>query len=129
MYQYRLRGPYAPPRSKGWFRSTQTSPAGNLHEKETSDTLVASAKNSPAKQASTTTASSRRNAAGSHGETPATPAGFQASSRRSRKIKMSRSTIIDVDPSRKSDRAEVAFLHHDVAHNPGEFSRSSSSLL
>ncbi len=31
---------------------------------------------------------------------------------------MSRSMIIDVDPSRKSDRAEVAILHHDIAHNP-----------
>ncbi len=26
--------------------------------------------------------------------------------------------IIDVDPGRRSDRAEVAFLHHDIAHNP-----------
>lgn len=31
---------------------------------------------------------------------------------------MSRSMIIDVDPGRKSDRAEVAMLHHDIAHNP-----------
>jgi len=43
--------------------------------------------------------------------------------------------IVDVDPSRKSDRAEVAFLHHDVAHNPGEselsgkFKKDSNPLL
>ncbi|PWN18847.1 hypothetical protein BCV69DRAFT_284821 [Microstroma glucosiphilum] len=35
-----------------------------------------------------------------------------------RRMKMSRSLIIDVDPSRKSDRAETAFLHYDIAHNP-----------
>ncbi|EIW66543.1 hypothetical protein TREMEDRAFT_35030 [Tremella mesenterica DSM 1558] len=34
-----------------------------------------------------------------------------------RKIRMSQTTIIDLDPSRKSDRAEVAILHADVIHN------------
>lgn len=34
--------------------------------------------------------------------------------------------IIDVDPGRKSERAEVAFLHHDIAHNPGAPSRFMS---
>ncbi|KAJ1028691.1 hypothetical protein NDA16_001857 [Ustilago loliicola] len=33
-------------------------------------------------------------------------------------IQLSRTLIIDVDPGRRSDRAEVAFLHHDIAHNP-----------
>ncbi|KAJ1029719.1 hypothetical protein NDA13_002962 [Ustilago tritici] len=35
-----------------------------------------------------------------------------------KKIQLSRTLIIDVDPGRRSDRAEVAFLHHDMAHNP-----------
>lgn len=35
-----------------------------------------------------------------------------------RKVLMSRSMIIDVDSNRKSDRAEVALLHYDLAHNP-----------
>ncbi|PWN42538.1 hypothetical protein IE81DRAFT_313369 [Ceraceosorus guamensis] len=33
-------------------------------------------------------------------------------------VKLSRTHIIDLDSQRKSDRAEVAFLHHDIAHNP-----------
>jgi hypothetical protein len=34
-----------------------------------------------------------------------------------RKIKMSQSIILDLDPNRKSDRAEVAILHSDIVHN------------
>lgn len=34
-----------------------------------------------------------------------------------RKIQMSQSKVIDLDPARKSDRAEVAVLHADVIHN------------
>lgn len=34
-----------------------------------------------------------------------------------RKIKMSQSVIIDLDPAKKSDRAEVAVLHADIIHN------------
>jgi len=26
--------------------------------------------------------------------------------------------LIDVDPTRRSNRAELAVLHHDLAHNP-----------
>ncbi|PWN28852.1 hypothetical protein BDZ90DRAFT_230860 [Jaminaea rosea] len=37
---------------------------------------------------------------------------------RAPRLLMSRSAIIDVDPARKSDRAETAFLHYDVSHNP-----------
>lgn len=37
---------------------------------------------------------------------------------RSRCMKMSRSLIIDIDPGRKSDRAETAILHYDISHNP-----------
>lgn len=34
-----------------------------------------------------------------------------------KKIRMSQSVIIDMDPGRKSDRAEVAMLHADIVHN------------
>jgi hypothetical protein len=34
-----------------------------------------------------------------------------------KKIKMSQSVIIDLDPGKKSDRAEVAMLHADIVHN------------
>ena len=34
-----------------------------------------------------------------------------------RKIKMSQSVVVDLDPGRRSDRAEVAVLHADVIHN------------
>jgi hypothetical protein len=36
---------------------------------------------------------------------------------RKRKIKMSQSCVVDLDPTRKSDRAEVAVLHADIIHN------------
>ncbi|WFD28800.1 vacuolar membrane-associated protein iml1 [Malassezia nana] len=34
-----------------------------------------------------------------------------------RRVQLSRSMLIDVDPERRSSRAEVAVLHHDLAHN------------
>ena len=34
-----------------------------------------------------------------------------------RKIQMSQSVVVDLDPGKKSDRAEVAVLHADVIHN------------
>ena len=34
-----------------------------------------------------------------------------------RRVRMSRSMLIDVDPGRRSERAEVAVLHHDLSHN------------
>ncbi|WWC87875.1 uncharacterized protein L201_002773 [Kwoniella dendrophila CBS 6074] len=37
--------------------------------------------------------------------------------RRKRKVKMSQTRILDLDPNKKSDRAEVAILHADVVHN------------
>ena len=33
-------------------------------------------------------------------------------------VPMSHAIIINLDPHRKSDRSETAFLHFDVAHNP-----------
>lgn len=42
----------------------------------------------------------------------------QPRNKSSRTVLMSRSMIVDVDSNRKSDRAEVALLHYDIAHNP-----------
>jgi hypothetical protein len=42
----------------------------------------------------------------------------QQSDNKGRRVLMSRSMIVDVDSNRKSDRAEVALLHYDIAHNP-----------
>ncbi|WVR03870.1 hypothetical protein IAU60_000868 [Kwoniella sp. DSM 27419] len=36
---------------------------------------------------------------------------------RKRKVRMSQTRVLDLDPNRKSDRAEVAILHADVVHN------------
>ena len=36
---------------------------------------------------------------------------------KTRKIRMSQSAILDLDPGKKSDRAEVAVLHADIIHN------------
>ncbi|OCF30587.1 vacuolar membrane-associated protein IML1 [Kwoniella heveanensis BCC8398] len=36
---------------------------------------------------------------------------------RKRKVKMSQTRVLDLDPNKKSDRAEVAMLHADVVHN------------
>ena len=38
-------------------------------------------------------------------------------SAKTRKIEMSQSIVIDLDPLRKSDRAEIAVLHSDIIHN------------
>lgn len=43
--------------------------------------------------------------------------GSSANGVRRKKIKMSQSVIIDMDPGKKSDRAEVAMLHADIVHN------------
>ncbi|KAG6860105.1 hypothetical protein C0995_015716 [Termitomyces sp. Mi166 len=42
------------------------------------------------------------------------------SPRRHRKrIILSQSMVIDIDPNKKSDQAESVILHHDIIHNPG----------
>lgn len=41
----------------------------------------------------------------------------EGSKKHKRKIKMSQSVVIDLDPAKKSDRAEVAVLHADIIHN------------
>jgi hypothetical protein len=52
---------------------------------------------------------------GKPGAGPSEPSGSGSSKKK--KIKMSQSVIIDMDPGRKSDRAEVAMLHADIVHN------------
>lgn len=44
-------------------------------------------------------------------------AGPSDASAKRKKIKMSQSVVIDLDPGKKSDRAEVAMLHADIVHN------------
>lgn len=71
-------------------------------------------------------ATSSRSSAGGHSRSssvhhphpPSLTMSSATPSRKKKKVQLSRSMIIDVDPGRRSDRAEVAFLHHDIAHNP-----------
>lgn len=78
-----------------------------------------------------TTSTSSRSSAGRHSRSSslhlAHPPSLTMSSshtagggggKKKKKVQLSRSLVIDVDPGRRSDRAEVAFLHHDIAHNP-----------
>lgn len=60
--------------------------------------------------------SKARRAAGT--DAPRATAHTAAAGRRERRrLRMSRSMLIDLDPGRRSDRAEIAVLHHDLAHN------------
>ncbi|GLB34559.1 putative vacuolar membrane-associated protein Iml1 [Lyophyllum shimeji] len=36
-----------------------------------------------------------------------------------KRIILSQSMVIDIDPNKKSDQAESVILHHDIIHNPG----------
>lgn len=40
-----------------------------------------------------------------------------ASARKKKKITMTQTCVLDLDPGKKSDRSEVAILHADVIHN------------
>lgn len=53
----------------------------------------------------------------SHAEPGAAIAQLAAGNRKKRKIRMSQSVVIDLDPNKRSDRAEVAVLHADIVHN------------
>ncbi|KAL4266799.1 Vacuolar membrane-associated protein IML1 [Pleurotus pulmonarius] len=39
--------------------------------------------------------------------------------RRKKKLILSQTLVIDVDPNKRSDQAETVILHHDIIHNPG----------
>lgn len=60
---------------------------------------------------------SAANATDSKSGTPARPLRLTERPAKKRKVKMSQSIVIDLDPTRKSDRAEVAMLHADIIHN------------
>ncbi|PWN51551.1 hypothetical protein IE53DRAFT_46245 [Violaceomyces palustris] len=120
-YFYRLKSEYAPSRhGKGWFRGGRSS-----HGED--DTSLRGVKDFSDKEGSTKSISQRRNASSgsgdsggqvSHSRQPSYSNSMPLSLKRRRRIQMSRSLVIDVDPGRRSERAEVAFLHHDIAHNP-----------
>lgn len=46
------------------------------------------------------------------------PADYGAPNAPRRKVELSRRMFIDLDPSHRSDRKEVAILHYDTVHNP-----------
>lgn len=88
-YFYRLKGPYAKKAAEGKRKTTESTGTEGSNRK-----------------ASVPQTTDNSNSQNGHGAT------------RRRRMKMSRSIIIDVDPSSKSDRAETAFLHYDISHNP-----------
>ena len=146
-YFYRLKSEYAGTRgSKGWFRGSD-SQRGSFAEKDTpirplvhssshhsglsgEGRRAASGETSGEKAGASTAAaaapSSSRSSAGGHSRNssahyahpPSLTMSSSANAKKKKKVQLSRSIVIDVDPGRRSDRAEVAFLHHDIAHNP-----------
>ncbi|ORY27432.1 hypothetical protein BCR39DRAFT_538001 [Naematelia encephala] len=97
---YRLRPAYDPnankrKKPKSWFGKATSSPRDLIE-----------------KHAAMSTSPSATAPLGKLGEDPKKAAG-----EKKRKIQMSQSIIVDLDPGRKSDRAEVAVLHADVIHN------------
>lgn len=98
---YRLRAQYdkdAKPHSKSWFSKAPVNSSSTSTEPSNPPKPKAKISTSPVARASMP----RRLA-----DKPA----------KKRKVKMSQSIIVDLDPSRKSDRAEVAILHADIIHN------------
>ncbi|SNX83284.1 probable Vacuolar membrane-associated protein IML1 [Melanopsichium pennsylvanicum] len=134
-YFYRLKSEYAGARGpKGWFRGSD-SQRGSFAEKETPvRPLVHSSSHHSglngagefATEKNPAASASFRASAGGHSRSsslhhphpPSLTMSSTAKTQKKKKVQLSRSIIIDVDPGRRSDRAEVAFLHHDIAHNP-----------
>lgn len=111
-YFYRLAGEYAKTTKKrkglGWFGKgfSDESAHPRQHSKGlTVDTAVKSAHapSSPVNQ---------------FGLAPPELEARDMKSKKRRKVNMSQTMILDLDPHHKSDRAEVAILHADVIHNP-----------
>lgn len=103
-YYYRLKDEYSTAQaSRGprWFRNT-ASPGTRQQD----DSLLTSTANleAVASRAGLTPAG-----------TPVRPTGPKKSKR---KLTLSQTMIIDVDPGGKSKGAETAILHHDIIHNP-----------
>ncbi|KIO23515.1 hypothetical protein M407DRAFT_27041 [Tulasnella calospora MUT 4182] len=103
-YYYRLKDDYSAAqaaRGPRWFRGT-ASPGTRQQE----DALLTSAANLEA-------------VASRAGLTPASTSVRLAGSKKSkRKLTLSQTMIIDVDPGGKSKGSETAILHHDIIHNP-----------
>ncbi|KAJ7069707.1 hypothetical protein C8F01DRAFT_1245893 [Mycena amicta] len=90
-YFYRFKGEYSVPMTpRGWFGSRRI--IGSIDPR--------AAGNAP----------------------PATPSATSRnfSPRQSRRrLILSQSMVIDIDPTKRSDQAESVILHHDIIHNPG----------
>lgn len=99
---YRLRAQYdkeAKPHSKSWFSKAPVNSA----------TAASGEPANPPKQKPKISTSPVARAS--------MPRRLADKPAKKRKVKMSQSIIVDLDPSRKSDRAEVAILHADIIHN------------
>jgi hypothetical protein len=100
-YYYRLTQQYSESKSRkkgtGWFSQSRHYKAGPAHHTSTT---------------SSQSNSERAYVANHVGQAERT------TSKRKRKVQMSQTTILDLDPQRRSDRAEVAILHSDIIHNP-----------
>ncbi|KAN0063251.1 vacuolar membrane-associated protein iml1 [Thecaphora frezii] len=122
-YFYRLTSEYGGIRSaKTWFRSRSNpsddvspSRAGSFGEKDAPKR--GSSILQGRRQPSGGSIDSAHPGVGGHSR-QASQSHSLGMTKRKKRVQLSRSLIIDVDPGRRSDRAEVAFLHHDVAHNP-----------
>lgn len=95
---YRLRGAYdqassSSRKGKAWFGGKSTASPREANERQASgDSEADKPLNKPRE------------------------AGLGGKAKR-RKIRMSQSVVVDLDPNKKSDRAEVAVLHADIIHN------------
>ncbi|SPO24788.1 probable Vacuolar membrane-associated protein IML1 [Ustilago trichophora] len=133
---------------KGWFRGSESqrgsfaeketpirplvhssshhSGLNSAEGRRTSSNEAAGEKGGSSGGNTTAAPTSSRSSAGGHSRNSSAhyphPSSLTMSSagiaKKKKKVQLSRSIVIDVDPGRRSDRAEVAFLHHDIAHNP-----------
>ncbi|SPO38581.1 probable Vacuolar membrane-associated protein IML1 [Pseudozyma flocculosa] len=131
-YFYRLASEYGGIRSaKSWFRGSRSnhgddvspSRGGSFGEKDAPRRSIAMGGPGPQGRRQPSGGSSDSGhppTLGGHSRQPSVshPHPTLSMTKRKRRVQLSRSLIIDVDPGRRSERAEVAFLHHDVAHNP-----------
>ncbi|CDS82039.1 related to IML1-subunit of the Seh1-associated complex [Sporisorium scitamineum] len=141
-YFYRLKSEYAGTRGpKGWFRGSDSQRSSFAEKEAPTRPLVhssshhsglglgegAAAGGSGGEKGANAAAvaGSGGTAAGGHSRSsslhrhhPPSLTMSSGSGAKKKKVQLSRSIVIDVDPGRRSDRAEVAFLHHDIAHNP-----------
>ncbi|KAI5450651.1 vacuolar membrane-associated protein iml1 [Naganishia albida] len=111
-YFYRLAGDYAKTAKKrkglGWF------------SKGFSDDTAGQAKQPSKHLAVDTSVHSGQAPPSPVNQFGLTPPELEArdKKKKKRKVNMSQTMILDLDPHHKSDRAEVAILHADVIHNP-----------